>query len=778
MSWIDWLIVVIPLAFVIGVGLYSRRFVRGVADFLSAGRVCGRYVICVGDVAGMLAIITLVSYVEVHYKTGFALGFWGLMISPLGIILGLLGYCTYRFRETKAMSLGQFLEMRYNRKLRIFGASLRSLSEVLANMIMPAVAARFFIYFLDLPQYVSIFGIKMHTFMVLVVFCTAVAVGLICMGGTLALIITDAVQGMLFYPLIAAFVIFILYKFSWSNDVIPVMTDRVPGESFINPFDVSKLRDFNLFMIFLWVVRTVLHRASWIGSGASTAARTPHEQKMAGVLGAWRWSITMLFYVLVAIAIITVMNHKKWAPEAKVIRDSIASTISQELISDDAKRTEFNKHIAEVPEQIHEIGIDPPLSQEHNLDTPLLTSAHKELQKFYGDAQGNEKFQEFRTLYHQMMMGKTMRHILPRGLLGMFLLLMIMAMISTDDSRIYSSAMTISQDVIMPLRKKPFTTKQHLWLLRGVSIGIGIIFCIGSIFMSQLDYIQLFITIMTSMWLGGCGPVMIFGLYSRFGNAAGAFASLISGMFLSLGGILVQRNWAASIYPWLDRHDWVEPVGNFLVKVSAPFNPIIEWKMDAVKFPINSYEIYFITMLVSLILYCVVSWMTQKEPFNLERMLHRGKYNLDGINKEKLEWSFRTFFIKMLGITKEFSKGDKVISWSVFIYSFVLRFMGFFLLVLIWNGIKPWPMEWWGKYFFITALLVPGIAAAISTFWFGIGGYLDLRRLFRDLRDRMDDPLDDGRVEGHVSLADKAKFEQLEKEKNDNSAENKGTKKA
>lgn len=35
------------------------------------------------------------------------------------------------------------------------------------------------------------------------------------------------------------------------------------------------------------------------------------------------------------------------------------------------------------------------------------------------------------------------------------------------------------------------------------------------------------------------------------------------------------------------------------------------------------------------------------------------------------------------------------------------------------------------------------------------GGIIDLRRMFRDLAARKDNPLDDGRVEGHVSLADR-----------------------
>ena len=60
MSLIDWIIFVVPLFFIVGMGYHSRRYIKGVADFLAAGRICGRYVICVADVVGALAVVTLV----------------------------------------------------------------------------------------------------------------------------------------------------------------------------------------------------------------------------------------------------------------------------------------------------------------------------------------------------------------------------------------------------------------------------------------------------------------------------------------------------------------------------------------------------------------------------------------------------------------------------------------------------------------------------------------------------------------------------------------------
>ncbi len=42
MSILDWLIVLLPVAFVMYMAFHSRSYVRSVADYLAAGRICGR----------------------------------------------------------------------------------------------------------------------------------------------------------------------------------------------------------------------------------------------------------------------------------------------------------------------------------------------------------------------------------------------------------------------------------------------------------------------------------------------------------------------------------------------------------------------------------------------------------------------------------------------------------------------------------------------------------------------------------------------------------------
>ncbi len=169
--------------------------------------------------------------------------------------------------------------------------------------------------------------------------------------------------------------------------------------------------------------------------------------------------------------------------------------------------------------------------------------------------------------------------------------------------------------------------------------------------------------------------------------------------------------------------------------------------MDPVKFPINSFEIFFISMVLSLGGYIVGSYLTYK-PYNLDKLLHRGIY-ADAPAPPKEHWTFRNVFSKLIGITDEYTRGDKIIAYSVFGYSFVYQIGIVFVAIVIWNTISPWPDEWWTVKFFITSLVIPAIVGLISTVWFMIGGIRDTRRLFIDLEKRIEDPDDNGQVLSH-----------------------------
>ncbi|MBO4630938.1 MAG: sodium:panthothenate symporter [Lentisphaeria bacterium] len=809
MHWIDWLFVIIPLIVVLVIALKSQRYVKGVADFLTAGRVAGRYVVAVAGGEAGLGLISVVAMVEMYYNCGFAVSFWGKMTGPIGLLFALTGYCTYRFRETKAMTMGQFLEIRYSRSFRIVAAVLQSISGIVNYGLFPAVGARFLIYFLDLPLYVNLFGWHFPTFALCMIVFLGIALTIITLGGQVTIMVTDCIQGILSYPMYVVIVAFILLKFSWSQEMVPVMLNRAPAESFLNPFDIAKLRDFNLFYVLVGVFMSVTHRMTWSGAqGYNAAARTAHEQKIGGLLGSWRSGFSVMMYVLMAVAAITYLNHPDYAKEAKKVRTQLACKTLDDVAPGlnpqirEAIRTQYKAvppetkmKTAASPEVIQELrkGVEHskvkyeieqvvpiycPKCQAAGkpvlncpdcrkiAQSPSLDKPYKQItaQTLGGMKEYRGKVGTYNTIYGQMLVPIAMREMLPIGVTGIFCAIMIFLLVSTDTTYMHSWGSILVQDLILPFRKTPFTPKQQLTLLRLCITGVCIFAFCFSFFFSQVDYILMFFAITGAIWTSGAGPVIVFGLYWRRGTTAGAFVSLFAGSGIAITGILLQNNWAGHVYPWLVEMGWVEPIGNFLSAVSRPFNPYIVWIMNPSKFPINSQEIAFITGFLSVGLYVIVSLLTCKEPFNIERMLHRGIYSETGKPVEKTPFTLKAIGKKLIGIDQQYTTGDKILAWSVFIYSFVYGTLLTFVAVLIWNAISPWPDLWWAHYFFWTHIMVSGLIGIISTVWFMIGGSIDLYRLFRDLDKKQANLLDDGRVIGHVSAADLADVEKVEKE--------------
>ena len=753
----NWLVVLIPLGCILTIAVYCRRYIRDVVDYLSAGRVARRYVICVGGMEETLGVMMLIQYMENHYMTGFSLTFWNITGILVSMFLGLSGWCLYRFRETRAMTLGQFLEIRYNRPLRVFASVLKVSADILTELFLPAVAAHFFIYFFDLPLHYNLFGIQMSTYPSLMALTMTIALVTIFSGGAVALLVTDCLQGIMCYPMFLIIVLFALIKFSWGEAIVPVMFNRVPGESFMNPFDISHMRDFNMFMLIVGIAKRILNRAVWIGSGSATSAKDAHEQKMAGVLATWRTGFSTLMQVLIAIMLIVMMNHTKFSELAHKTRLDLSTKAAEEVMPREL-HAKYIKEIKNIGVQKHNIGIDPQMSKKQNLDTPYIDVAEATLK----DApDSNLATQKFRTLYIQQLMPVAMRNLLPRWMLGLFALLIVMIMISTDASRIFLISTAMAQDLVLPFLKKPMQPKNQMMLIKMLSILVAIILFLGSYYVTQMEYLSLFVTIVAGIWVSGAGSVMCFGLYSRFGTSAGAFAALISGFIVSVSGMVTSYFWASHIYKWLLAHNMVDTVGRILHSLSAPFHPWIEWKMDSQKFPINAFEISFIGIVLSAAAYVLVSlsqtlrisfkpfglaWREDKL-FNLEKMLHRGEYADDKSKVITTKWTLKNIFSKLIGINPEYTKGDRIIARAVFCYTFGYRFLMTFVLVLILNSLSPWGKRGWSNYYFITTLAVPFVVGLISTVWFMAGGINDLRHLFRDLEARKRDFSDDGRVE-------------------------------
>ena len=101
---------------------------------------------------------------------------------------------------------------------------------------------------------------------------------------------------------------------------------------------------------------------------------------------------------------------------------------------------------------------------------------------------------------------------------------------------------------------------------------------------------------------------------------------------------------------------------------------------------------------------------------------------------------------QFVNITPDYTRGDRIVTWIVFGYSIVYKFLIAFVMAAVLGRAMHWGAGEWGGYFFVVSVVVPAAVGLVTVVWFGIGTVRDLRRLFRDLETRVRDDADNGFV--------------------------------
>ena len=151
LSWVDLIVIAIPVALIFGVTGMLRRYVRSAADYLAASRCAGRYVICTASQELGAGFGITLAYLEAFSRTGYSLAPWESFKTIMSLFLTLFAFVGFRYRQTRSLTFHQFLENRYSRKFRAFAATLNSVSGIINYGFTPGVIARFITYFCGFP---------------------------------------------------------------------------------------------------------------------------------------------------------------------------------------------------------------------------------------------------------------------------------------------------------------------------------------------------------------------------------------------------------------------------------------------------------------------------------------------------------------------------------------------------------------------------------------------------------------------------------------------------
>lgn len=342
MHLLDWVVVGVVVLGLAGIGIYTRRYMLCVADFLAANRCAGRYLLTMADGVAGLGAISVIAEFEKYYQAGFAAKWWDNMFGPVGMFLTITGYIIYRFRASRAMTMAEFFEMRYSRRFRIFTGILACFSGIINYGIFPSVTARFFIYFCDLPVYTWLLGpLTLNlTLGVVMFFLLGTAVLITFRGGQIAVMVTDFIQAQYINLTFLIILVVLLLQFSWS-DLTATLETAPAGESKLNPFEQSGLPDFNPSFYFMYIFNLLYGWMAWQGTQAyNCSARSPHEAKMARILGSWRMHATGLVIFLVPICAWVLINGDIFPDQAQAVNQSLTQ------IEDSQIRTQVTVPVA------------------------------------------------------------------------------------------------------------------------------------------------------------------------------------------------------------------------------------------------------------------------------------------------------------------------------------------------------------------------------------------------------------------------------------------------
>lgn len=658
MHLLDWIFLLSPILIVVSLGIYTQRYLKSVADFMSGGRLAGPYLLAVARGELQAGAVVFVAMFEVIRQSGFTLNWWGWISVPVSLIVAISGFVIYRYRETRAMTLAQFFELRYSKSFRVFTGMLGFCAGIVNFGIIPAVGSRCMVYFLGLPPQLEIFFIAIPTYIPLMAVFLTITLFVTLSGGLITVMIIDCIEGILSQVFYLIIIVALLLMFSWT-EISEVLGHRPVGQSLLNPFDSMGLKDFNLWYVLMSVLVGIYGTMAWQNASAyNSAALTPHASVMGGILGRWRESGKTAVVTLLAVCAVTFLQHPDFAQQAAPVHQTV-SAIS-----------------------------DPQIQKQ--MEVPVAVS-----------------------------------HLLPLGIKGIFGAVLLMGIFGGDSTHLHSWGGIFVQDVLVPLRKRPFGPKQHIRALRISIVGVALFaFLFGALF-QQTEYIIMWFSVTMAIYVGGAGACIVGGLYWKKGTTPAAWTALFIGSGLSVGGIIARQIYGAG-------------------------------------FPLNGMQVSFSATLIAIVAYIAVSLLTCQEDFDMDRLLHRGKYAVlkqeigeqtEPPPRRKLSWG------RLIGLDENFTLGDKWIAGGLFAWS--MLWFGIFVIGTAWNVISPWSESVWSTYWHIAGIGVPVFISFVTAIWFTWGGVRDIRRLFFRLAEQKINHLDDGTVVAHQNWDERAVSERL-----------------
>ncbi|MHC4242108.1 MAG: sodium:solute symporter family protein [Planctomycetota bacterium] len=264
-SSLDWCIVVGYLITIVAVGVYIRRYITNVTDFIVAGRGLKTFLAIATMIGTELGLVTVMYSSQKGFTGGFAAFHIALAAAIVTLVVGLTGFIVVPLRRMKVMTIPEFYERRFGRGVRILGGIILALSGIL-NMGMFLKAGSLFV--------MGITGLTRSVHLNIIM---SVLLGMVLLyttlGGMVSVVVLDYIQFVvLSFGLLVASLLSIKYL-GWNNIIETVSS--LKGQAGFDPFNAEGFGvPYVVWMFFLGLVSCAVWQTAVIRACAAENTRT------------------------------------------------------------------------------------------------------------------------------------------------------------------------------------------------------------------------------------------------------------------------------------------------------------------------------------------------------------------------------------------------------------------------------------------------------------------------------------------------------------------------
>lgn len=492
-SWlVDGSIVGLYLLATMIAGLWVRKRVRKVDDFLVAGREMNLYLGIASLAATEFGIITCMYTAQAGYTQGFSGAFPGLCQALSMWLVGMTGFCIRPLRESGVMTLPELFEKRFGSGVRWLAGVVIVLGGLLNMGVFLKIGGEFLCLVTGME--LKWLTLMMTSMLLLVVIYTV-------FGGMMSVLITDFLQFIVMSAGMLVVTVLILHQVGWDRLVETVRLHH--GDGGFNPLAHPAMGWPFITMQFIGNLAATL---TWQAVVARLlAAKDAQTGMKVYSRTSWFFVCRWLIPALWGIAALAMFG---WKPLVELSPEQRAGILPP------------------VMEKIEQSPVGQPLAKLSTTEIETLPAGAAPRLEEAG--------------LHAMP--RFLSTFLPIGLMGLLLAAMLAADMSTDSSYMLSWGSVIYNDILAPLRRRgEWPARKGLLWNRCIVGLIGVYLMVFGLFYQIEGNVWSYLLLTGSIYLSSMSTLLIACCYWKRANNWGAVGAILCGALVPVLHLTMEK---------------------------------------------------------------------------------------------------------------------------------------------------------------------------------------------------------------------------------------------